>query len=147
MTARTRTGGLPAGLRELLGYGFATLVAFGIDVGLLTLLVARLRVHYLLAAAVSFVIAAAVMWLLCVRFVFRFRRVASAALELSAFVALGVVGLVVQAAVMFLGVEVVGAHYLAAKLSASCCTFFINFLLRRTLLFSAASVDRGRGSA
>jgi putative flippase GtrA len=126
-------------VRELVGYGLATVVAFALDIGLLTLLVSRAGMHYVIAASLSFIAGGVLLYVLCVRFVFRARRVANRTLELSYFVALGVAGLVVQTVVMVVAVDLLGAHYLLAKLSAACCTFIANFLLRRTLLFSAVT--------
>ena len=100
------SAGLPAErVREVVAYGLATLVAFSLDIGLLTLLVSRLGIHYAVAAALSFVAGGVLLYALCVRFVFRMRRVANRTLELSYFVALGIAGLVVQTVVIAVGIE------------------------------------------
>jgi putative flippase GtrA len=78
---------------EIFRYGLGTVVAFALDIGLLTLLVSRLGVHYILAAAISFVVGGVVLYLLSVRFVFRHRRISDRGVEMSFFIALGIVGL------------------------------------------------------
>jgi putative flippase GtrA len=129
-------------LVEAFKYGLGSVGAFAADVGLLTLLVSGLGVHYVLAAAISFVVGGVVLYLLSVRFVFRYRRITDARVEMSFFVALGAVGLVVQTVVMAAAVRELHAHYLVAKLMSAGCTFLVNFGLRRSLLFSALAGSR-----
>jgi putative flippase GtrA len=127
---------LRASIVEFGAYGIATGVAFAVDIGLLTLLVSTVGLHYVLAATLSFVTGGVVLYLLSVRYVFRFRRLTNPMLELTWFIGLGVAGLAVQTAVMIAAVEGLHVHYLVGKIGAACCTFIANFLLRRTLLFS-----------
>src|SRR5688572_21787437 len=54
-------------LVEAFKYGLGSVGAFAADVGLLTLLVSGLGVHYVLAAAISFVVGGVVLYLLSVR--------------------------------------------------------------------------------
>jgi putative flippase GtrA len=72
-----------------------------------------------------------------VSFVFRSRRVDNRALEFTYFVALGLAGMLVNAVVLSLAIAGLGLDLMPAKLLAAICTFFSNFLLRRTLLFSS----------
>jgi putative flippase GtrA len=121
---------------ELLGYAVASAVALGIDLTTLRLLVEGAGWHYLPSSAVAFVAGAGVAYLLSARFVFRTRRFRSRTLEFSSFVALGVVGLVVNAATLSVAISAVGLGLVTAKLLAAICTFATNFTLRRKLLFS-----------
>ena len=121
---------------ELLLYTGASAAALLIDAGLLTLLVGHLGWPYLAAAATSFVTGGVFLYVLSVNFVFRFRRIDNPVVELPLFVALGLVGLSVNIVVMFAAVETLHAHYLVAKAMAAGCTFTVNFLLRRNLMFS-----------
>jgi putative flippase GtrA len=129
-------GPLTPALREFIAYGLATCVAFAFDVGLLTLLVSGAGLHYLLGAAISFLSGGALLYWLSVRFVFRYRRLVNRSAEFSSFIALGVVGLIIQTLVMRLAVGEFHVHYLLGKLAAAGCTFVTNYLLRRTVLFS-----------
>lgn len=137
---------LSAHAREIMGYAVASAAAFAVDVSLLTVLVSRFGLHYLLATSLSFVFGGFVLYLLCIRFVFRVRRIGGSHFELPAFVALGIAGLAVQACLMYTTVELLGVHYLAAKVVAAGGSFAANFLLRRTLLFSDATAQ-GTGRA
>jgi len=129
---------MPARVREMVAYLLASALAFAVDFGLLALLVGGAGLHYLLATTLSFLLGGLVLYVLCVRFVFRIRRMPGSRLELPVFVALGIAGLIVQALLMSAGVELLGIHYLAAKFLAAGGSLLCNFLLRRALLFSHA---------
>jgi putative flippase GtrA len=128
---------------EIVRYGMISAVAFAVDVALLSMLVQVFGIHYLIAATCSFLLGGVVAYLLSVRFVFRYHRLQVRTLEAAAFVALGLVGLVVNVVVMALAVGSAGAHLLLGKLAAAGCTFGVNYLLRKFVLFS----PRGTGSA
>jgi putative flippase GtrA len=123
---------------EIGGYGLASAVALALDIGLLTLLVKVAGWQYLTATVVSFLAGGVLLYALSLQFVFhpRARRLNNSALELSCFLGLGTVGLVVNTLVMYLAVSVLSLALLSAKLCAAACTFGINFLLRRQLLFA-----------
>ena len=125
-------------LMEIFGYGVVSVVALGVDTTTLWLLATAVGFHYLLAATISFTLGATVSYLLSTRFVFRYREVGNRALEFFYFVALGLVGLLVNAAVLSVAISGVGVGLLTAKALAALCTFFTNFFLRRRLLFSLA---------
>ena len=123
-------------LLEGLGYGIVSAAALGVDAAILKVLVALAGWHYLPASAVSFIAGAAVAYGLSVRFVFRFHQVKSRTLEFGFFLAIGLVGLLVNAATLSVAIGAFGLSLMPAKLVAALCTFNTNFLLRRTLLFS-----------
>ena len=125
-------------LLELIRYGLVSAGAFVVDAGLLALLNFKFGVHYLLAAAVSFIVGGAVAYVLSIRFVFSHRRIESQAVEGPAFVALGLVGLAVNLLAMKLLVGQAGLPLLIAKVGAACGTFGVNYLLRKFLLFTPA---------
>ena len=127
-------------VREMGSYGAASVAALATDMGLLALLVSQLHVHYLVAATLSFIAGGAVLYLLSVTLVFRFRRVANRAAELSAFIGLGIAGLIVNTAVIYVAVDRAHLHFMVGKLLASGCTFGANFLLRRHFLFTPREV-------
>jgi putative flippase GtrA len=123
-------------VREVGSYGAASFVALATDIGLLALLTSYAHVHYLVATILSFVAGGAVLYLLSVTLVFHFRRVRNRGVEISAFVALGIAGLIVNTAVIYVAVERAHLHLMVSKLLASGCTFGVNFLLRRHFLFT-----------
>lgn len=128
--------------RELFLYGLASGVAFAVDVALLAGLVELAGIAYLPAAVLAFVAGGLVAYALCVRFIFRFHRVEDRRIEVVAFVALGLVGLLVNSGGIVIGVELIGLHYLVAKFVAAGASFLVNYLLRRLALFTPPSQRR-----
>lgn len=124
--------------RELIRYGLVSACAFAVDVSLLWLLATRFGAHYLVAATLSFLAGGVIAYLLSIRFVFVHRRLQTRSIEGTAFVALGLAGLIVNTAVMALAVGTAQTPLLVGKAAAACATFGVNFLLRKHLLFTRA---------
>jgi len=129
-------------LRQLLGYGGASVIALAMDVSLLELLVQACGWHYIPAAITAFISGGIVAYILSVRFVFEQHRVRNRALELVLFLALGFAGVAVNTLVLSLAIEIAGIGLLAAKFCAAACTFATNFALRRNLLFATNATSR-----
>ena len=108
-----------------------------VDIGLFVLFAQHFGMPYLRVAAASFVIATLVNYWLSIRFVFvsgqRFRR----RWEMALVFAVSLVGLGINAAILWLCVESGHFHLLFAKLTATGTVFFWNFLARRLLVFGA----------
>lgn len=131
-------------LSEVGMYGAASAVALAVDIGLLHLLTSVLHIYYLVAATISFVSGGVVLYALSVKFIFRTRRLHNnRTLELSFFLALGLVGLVINSVVIYAAVETASVPVLGAKLLAAGFTFGTNFILRRFVLFSTAARAQG----
>lgn len=121
-------------MNELVRYFGVSLVALLVDMGSLLLLAQFM--HYLWAATVSFLLGAATSYLLSVRWVFRYRRLAAfPKAEFAAFAAVGVVGLGLNNLAIYVAVEHAGLLLLAAKAVAAVLTFSFNFGLRKWGLF------------
>jgi putative flippase GtrA len=127
-TAHT-TGG------QLLRSMGVSLIAFAADFALLALLTEAARLHYLLSAAISFLLGTSVSYLLSVLWVFPVRRYASRLLEYALFIFVGLVGLGLNEAFLWALTEKVGIYYLASKVIAASLIFFWNFGARKLLLF------------
>jgi len=123
-------------LVEMFGYGLASAVALGVDMSVLAALVQGAGMHYLPASALAFSAGAAVAYLLSVRFVFRFHHLRNRGWEFASFLVLGLAGLIVNAAALFVAISAAGLGLVTAKLLAAICTFATNFTLRRQLLFT-----------
>lgn len=122
-------------LKELIGYGAASACALVVDVAVLWALVNFLSWGYLAAATASFLVGAVVAYQLSTMIAFKQHRLASRKAEFATFVAIGGAGLVLNASVIFIGVNLLGLHYLIAKCVAAGFTFTCNFVARRQILF------------
>ena len=128
-------------LKELFGYGAASACALVIDVAILWALVHFLEWGYLPAATTSFLIGAVVAYRLSTAIAFKQHRLTNRTAEFVGFVAIGGVGLAVNAIVIFVGVDVLGLHYLIAKCVAAGFTFTCNFFVRRQTLFTSRTAQ------
>ncbi len=127
-------------IREAFGYAIASGIALGADFAILYALVHYFAWWYLAAATLSFTAGMGVAYLISVRLVFKERRLEDRRIEFATFAAIGAVGLAVNAGVMFVAVRYFGLNYLVAKGVAAGFTFLSNFLCRRQILFTRASV-------
>ena len=114
--------------------GFA---AFAIDYGVLMLLSQVLGMDPVVSAALSFVISVVFNYVASMRFVFRRRDDLSRGSELAIFVALSLVGLLLNEALMWAGVTILGKSALAVTVTKVCATGVVmiwNFLSRKRWL-------------
>ena len=114
-----------------------SVVALAVDAGLLAFFHYVVGIHYLVAASTSFIFGGVVAYFLSIGFVFRRRRITNHAVEAPTFVLLGLVGLGVNALIMSLVVDNLGATVMIAKACAAGVTFSVNFVLRKLVLFSS----------
>ena len=121
--------------REAVGYAVASVCAFLFDVAVMWTLVQYCKWWYLAAATASFLSGAVVAYLLSVKFVFSQHRLNDRRAEFASFAALGGLGLAINGAVIFLAVNFLGLHFVAAKCMAAGFTLICNFVSRRQLLF------------
>ena len=122
-------------VREATRYAFVSACAFIIDIAVLFILVSYLSWWYVAAATASFLVGLLVAYLLSITLVFKYRRLQDARIELASFAGIGLVGVAINAAVITLGVNLLGVHYLIAKFGAAGFTFVWNFAARRQFLF------------
>ncbi len=119
-------------LRYLVVGGFA----FGVDFGTLWLLTAGAGVHYLLSAAMAFLLGLAVNYTLSVIWVFPRHRIQDRRREFLVFAAIGVLGLGLNELGLWLLTGRLGLDYRVAKLLTTGVVFAWNFIARKILLFS-----------
>ena len=122
-------------VQEAIRYAAVSACAFIIDITVLFILVHYLSWWYVAAATASFTVGLLVGYLLSVTLVFKYRRLEDPRFEFASFAGIGVVGAVINAAVISFGVKTLGLHYLIAKCGAAGFTFVWNFVARRQFLF------------
>ena len=123
-------------LVQLVRYMAAGSVAFIIDIAALTLLASVCGVHYLLAAALAFLLGMGVVYVLNVRWVFQHRSVENPHHERLLFFLIGLAGLAMNELVLLTGTQLLGWFYLHSKLVATALVLAWNFTARKIILFS-----------
>ena len=123
---------------EFMRYFVASGGALGVDVGLY-----RLGLHggfaYPLAALIGFCAGAVFAYVASVFWVFETRSVSRAGVEFGLFVAIGVAGLLLTEAILWLEIEHLGISALWSKAGAAGIVFFFNFGVRKITLFRASA--------
>jgi putative flippase GtrA len=134
----TLIGSLPArrsALTEFLRYLVVGGLAFLLDFSSLFCLKTYVKLNYLVAAAIAFMIGMAVNYLLSISWVFSKRRLGVPALEFLVFAVIGVIGLGLNELGMYVFVHVAGLHYLLAKILTAAGVLVWNFAARKASLF------------
>ena len=123
---------------DLVAYGLVSVAALACDYGLLLLLV-HAGMYYLAASTISFSMGMVLAYALSVRFVFRTRRGASRRAEVLGFFAVGLLGLLLTQAMLYLFVSRLGFEVALAKVPTTGVVFLFNFFGRRGLVFARGS--------
>jgi putative flippase GtrA len=122
-------------VQQAVGYGAASLLALAVDMSILWYLVCYCGFGHLGAASLSFLAGAGVAYFFSVHWVFKDHRLRNRSAEFATFIAIGTMGLAVNACVIDVAVRFWGLHIMMAKCAAAACTFMCNFFARRQLLF------------
>lgn len=122
-------------LIQLFRYGFVGGFAFIVDYGTLYVLTEFFGVHYLLSATIAFLFGLVVNYLLSIAWVFDSHKSESRWTEFMVFAIIGIVGLGLNALIMYLFTDVICIHYLVSKLVSTVMVFFWNFFARKIILF------------
>ena len=126
-------------LIQLFRYGFVGGAAFLVDYGVLVLLTEVFGMHYLLSATISFILGLVTNYLLSVVWVFNNRTLGNRWAEFTVFAIIGVIGLGLNALIMYVCTDKMGIHYMISKIISTVIVFFWNFFARKIVLFKAKS--------
>jgi len=127
---------MPTRLREFLLYFAASAAALALDTAVFSLGL-RLGMHLAVAACLGFSMGLMLIYTISTRHVFAQHRLVERRNEFALFALIGVAGLLLTEALLWLLVRQIGVAPLAAKLTAACGVFLFNFALRKALLFTA----------
>ena len=129
---------IPAPLREFVGYTAGSAAALLVDVGLLIVLVEQ-GFDEVLAATLAFMAGMGVIYLLSIRWIFSTRTYKGRMYtEFVIFFVIGVIGLLINALIMWLGTAVLAQYYLLSKAVSVVVVFLWNFAARKRMLFTNA---------
>lgn len=121
-------------IKEFLQYAVVGGTCTLIDFVTLYLLTTLGGVHYLISASISFIIGVVLNWLLCTYWIFDYHKINRQRTEFLYYVLISLVGLGLNALLMWLFTDVFGIWFMASKLVAAGITLFYNFFARKLLL-------------
>lgn len=123
-------------LVQLFRYTLVGGLAFVVDFATLFLLTEYAGVHYLLSATVGFLFGLVVNYLISVKWIFRRRRFEQRSVEFTIYGWIGIVGIGLNLAIMWLLTEQMQLHYLGSKIVSALVVFLWNFFARKRALFT-----------
>ena len=122
-------------LIQFVRYFFVGGFAFVLDFGLLYILTEYAGLHYLLSATLSFIAGLLVNYIISCLWVFSNSKFKSRIVEFLFFAAIGVVGLALNDALIWLFTDCIGTHYMFSKIVAAAVVYLWNFFARKYLVF------------
>jgi putative flippase GtrA len=120
---------------EFLRYLVCSALALGSDAGLYAIGI-HAGMSYALAACLSFLVGLAVAYGLSVRWAFKVRAIDNPRAEFLVFAGVGIAGLLLTEALLWLQIAHLGFSPLWAKIGAAGVVFLFNFAARKALLFT-----------
>lgn len=117
-------------------YVFVGGIAYCVDFGSLFFLTEVVKIHYLLSAAIAFILGLLTNYALSILWVFPKRALANKRVEFFIFSIIGLVGLGLNEVIIWFFTEFVHFHYLISKILSTVVVFFWNFVARKKILFS-----------
>ncbi|MBC8359163.1 MAG: GtrA family protein [Candidatus Aminicenantes bacterium] len=121
---------------QLFKYGFVGGIAFCVDFGSLFFLTEVIKIHYLISAAIAFILGLLTNYTLSILWVFPKRAIADKRVEFLLFLIIGLVGLGLNEVIIWFFTEFIHFYYLISKLFSTVVVFFWNFFARKKILFS-----------
>lgn len=128
-------GSTQSTLKQLFRYAFVGGIAFIVDYGALFLLTEYAHFHYILSASISFILGLITNYLLSISWVFNNRKLEKRYMEFLIFAIIGIVGLGLNAAIMYVATDWCNLHYMISKIISTIIVFFWNFFARKFILF------------
>ncbi|HEX8591545.1 MAG TPA: GtrA family protein [Candidatus Paceibacterota bacterium] len=124
------------GIGEFLRYLPLSLATSFIDIGILIFLTEVLAVHYLVSAAIGFVVGQIWAYFVSVKWVFARRKIQRHAAGFPIFLILSITGLFLVEVLLWFWTEEAGIYYIYSRLIVSAAVSFLLFIARKYLLFS-----------
>lgn len=123
-------------LIQFFRYAFAGGIAFITDFGSLYLLTEFIHMHYLVSAAIAYLLGVMIKYAFCIVWVFHRRSIQSRWVEFFIFGIIGVIGFGLNIMFMWFFTEKAQVHYLASKVISAGAVFCWNFFTRKFTLFN-----------
>jgi putative flippase GtrA len=121
---------------QFLRYTLVGGCAFIVDFSSLFVLTSYYHIHYLISAAIAFLLGLAVNYTLSIIWVFSQRKLRNMWIEFALFSLIGVGGLLLNELFMWFFTEILLFHYLMSKAVSTVIVYLYNFFMRKLTLFS-----------
>ena len=121
-------------IKQLFKFGIVGIICFLIDYALLYVLTEYVNIHYLVSSIISFSISTIVNYILSIRWVFDVNKESNKKVQFILFWVLSIIGLILNAIIMWIGVEKVHINYLIVKIIATAIVMCFNFITRKIFL-------------
>lgn len=120
---------------QLFRYTIVGGIAFLADITTLAAFTELFHMHYLISTAIGFTVGLAINYLLSTKWIFQSRKVKSKSLEFGIFASIGLIGLLLNEAIMWYFTEIILYHYLFSKIISTIIIYLWNFFVRKYALF------------
>lgn len=121
---------------QLFRYALVSGINLAVDFGSLYALTEFAGMHYLVSALIGYSLGMIANYLFSILWVFPRKRLQSRALEFLVFIAIGLTGMGLNEALLWLFTEVVLLHYMASRSLSAIIGFFWKYAARKIILFS-----------
>ncbi|MFT6407754.1 MAG: putative flippase GtrA [Arenicella sp.] len=122
-------------LTKMFRYGGSSIAALAADVGIMWALFSVFTVPYLCAAAIGFTVGCVVKYVVSKHLVFQDNRQGGKSLSRILYIVIAIACLLLNHAIIYIGVDLLGAHLLTAKVLSAGVIFILNFFLLGLLVF------------
>ncbi len=129
-------------LQEVLRYAGISVLALGVDAGLMALLIAHAGWPAVPASAIGFAAGTLVAYQLASTWAFRGHVHRHGVSGWVAFSFIGVGGLCINSVFVWLGIAMLGLGWPVAKLGAAAGSFIFNYAVRKAVLYPSALESR-----
>lgn len=116
-------------------YVLSGVVAFSVDFLTLFFLTEYLKIYYMISAGIAFILGLLTSYILNIKWVFINRKFNNKMIEMSLFLLIGVIGIILNLASIWVFTEYLGLFYLFSKIIATVIVFLWNFLAKKIILF------------
>ena len=120
--------------QQIARFGVIGVLAFAIDYGFLYAFTEWLGIYYLISSVLSFSISVIFNYIASVLWVFDVKQETSKTRNFILFIVFSVIGLGINQLIMWLGVELLGLHYMLVKIFATAVVMVWNFVTRKKML-------------
>ena len=122
-------------LIQFIRYFFVGGTAFIVDIGSLYILTEFFGIYYLISATIAFILGLIANYLLSISWVFNKRTLDNKKLEFGIFTIIGIIGLVLNAVLIWFFTEYIQIYYMLSKIITAAIILVWNFSARKYVLF------------